>query len=80
MLVLLVMQPPKTRPVKILAQALLTFFLSLLVGVDAAADERILGNVVDSKKGYTKGDLVPVSCLNRTMYVWSIVSRDECSS
>ena len=73
------MQPPKTRFVKILVQALLTFYLSLLAGANAA-DERVLGKVVDNKKGYAKGDLVPVSCLNRTMYVWSILSRNECSS
>lgn len=71
---LLVMQPPDTMIVKILVQALFAFYLSLLVGVDAA-DKRDIGNVVDSKKGYAKGDLVPVSCLNRTMYVWSLVLK-----
>ncbi len=76
---LLVMHPLETTTVKILVQALLTFYLSLLVGVNAA-DERVLGNVAGSNKGYAKGDLVPVSCLNRTMYVWTLVPRNEAQA
>ena len=58
------MQSSKVTSFQILVQALLTFYVSLSVAVSVADD---LGNASENKKGYAKGDSVPVSCLNRTM-------------
>jgi hypothetical protein len=58
----------ETRFFKILVQATFTFYIALSVAV-SAADEKVLGTAGGNKKGYSKGDLVPVSCLNRTMYM-----------
>jgi hypothetical protein len=60
------MQSSKTRFFETLVRALFTFYISLCVAV-TAADEKVLGAVGVSRKGYAKGDLVPVSCLNRTV-------------
>lgn len=60
------MQSSKIRFFEILAQALLTFFISSSVAV-SAADEKVIGSVSVTRKGYAEGDLVPVSCLNRTV-------------
>jgi hypothetical protein len=54
----------------IFLRALLLFYCSLCVTVNAA-DEEILSL---QRRGYKKGDLVPVSCLNRT----TCVSKDFC--
>lgn len=61
-----VMYSSETRFFKILVQALFTFYLSLSVAV-SAADEKVFGSPAGARKGYAKGDPVPVSCLNRTM-------------
>lgn len=58
--------PVRGIPV-ILVQTLFTFFLSWAVVV-TATDETVLEDLGGGIKGYVKGDLVPVSCLNRTMY------------
>ncbi len=47
--------------------ALLVFYLSLSISVSAAADEKPLGNDGSSRRSYSSGELMPVSCLNRTM-------------
>jgi hypothetical protein len=46
--------------------ALLLFYLSLSAFVNAA-DENVLLNAVSNKRGWSKGELMPISCLNRTM-------------
>lgn len=46
--------------------AILIFYLSLSASV-SAADEKVLGDVASKRRGYSKGELMPVSCLNRTM-------------
>ncbi|KAI1618664.1 hypothetical protein EDD37DRAFT_623373 [Exophiala viscosa] len=46
--------------------ALLLFYLSLSVSV-AASDETVLLNGASERRGYSKGELMPVSCLNRTI-------------
>jgi hypothetical protein len=60
------MQSSKTRFLEVLSQTLLTIYISLWVIV-SAADEKVLGSVGVTRKGYAKGDWVPVSCLNRTV-------------
>jgi hypothetical protein len=52
---------------RLLLNILIAFYLSLSAAVNAA-DEKILGNGGANRRGYTKGEMVPVSCLNRTMY------------
>ncbi|KAK5056061.1 hypothetical protein LTR84_012612 [Exophiala bonariae] len=46
--------------------ALLFFYLSLSSAVNAA-QEKVLSDPTPNRRGYTKGDLIPVSCLNRTI-------------
>lgn len=46
--------------------AFLIFYLSLSASV-AASDEKVLLNGAPRTRGYSKGELMPVSCLNRTM-------------
>lgn len=49
---------------------LFVFYTSLCIAV-RAVDEKVLAAGSASKRvGYVKGDPVPVSCLNRTMYVF----------
>jgi hypothetical protein len=60
------MQSSKTSFLEILVRTLFTFYISLSVAV-SAADEKVLGSVDVTRKGYAKGDLVPISCLNRTV-------------
>jgi hypothetical protein len=45
---------------------LLVFYASLCIAV-RAADEADTGDDGPKRRGYTKGELVPVSCLNRTV-------------
>jgi hypothetical protein len=54
------------RSFHIFIKALLVFYCSLCVTVRAADDEVLLLRTA-RRKGYRKGDLLPVSCLNRTM-------------
>lgn len=46
--------------------ALIVFYLSLSSAVNAA-QEKVLSDPTPNRRGYTKGELIPVSCLNRTM-------------
>lgn len=46
--------------------ALFIFYLSLSAAVNAA-EETVLSDGTPNRRGYTKGELIPVSCLNRTM-------------
>lgn len=54
------------RSFHIFIKALLVFYCSLCVTVHAAEDEVLLLRTA-RRKGYVKGDLLPVTCLNRTM-------------
>ena len=40
----------------------------LAAGVAMAEQEEVLAAAAGTKPGFVKGDTVPVSCLNRTMY------------
>lgn len=62
---LIVMYTSGTGIFHILVRTLLIFYISLSLAV-SAADEKVLRKLGGSRKGYVKGDLVPVSCLNRT--------------
>lgn len=46
--------------------AVLVFYASLCVAVSAEEEADVSGNNL-RRKGWGKGDLVPISCLNRTM-------------
>jgi hypothetical protein len=52
--------------VSVSLNALLVFYLSLSASV-TAADQDPLVNGDSKRRGYSKGELIPVSCLNRTM-------------
>lgn len=52
--------------VSVPVKALLLFYLSLCAFV-SAADETISVDEDLNRRGYSKGELIPVSCLNRTM-------------
>lgn len=54
------------RYVSVPLNGLLFFYLSLSASVNAA-DEKTLVNEAPTRRGYSKGELVAVSCLNRTM-------------
>ncbi|EXJ90534.1 hypothetical protein A1O1_03637 [Capronia coronata CBS 617.96] len=47
--------------------ALVVFYLSLATSVSAASDQTSLVDGASRKRGYLNGDLIPVSCLNRTI-------------
>lgn len=47
-------------------RALLVFYLSLSASV-SVAEETILSNEGGKRRSYSRGDLIPVTCLNRTM-------------
>ena len=46
--------------------AIVVFFLSLSASIKAA-DQASLSNAPGQRRGYSKGDLMPVTCLNRTL-------------
>src|ERR1700742_1591575 len=52
--------------VSVSLNALLVFYLSLSASV-SAADQDVLVGGATQRRGYSKGELMPVSCLNRTM-------------
>lgn len=54
---------------KSLLQIVLTVLFLFSLVTAAASSEAVLGKGNGARKGYTKGELVPVSCLNRTMLV-----------
>ena len=54
------------RPFAVSLHILLVFYASLCIAVKAA-EEIATVKYGPRRKGYTKGELVPVSCLNRTM-------------
>ena len=54
------------RPFAVSLHILLVFYASLCITVNAAEEAAIVKNG-PRRKGYAKGELVPVSCLNRTM-------------
>jgi hypothetical protein len=58
--------PTMPRPFAVSLHILLVFYASLCIAVKAAEEVAIVNNG-PRRKGYTKGELVPVSCLNRTM-------------
>lgn len=47
--------------------ALVVFYLSLATSVGAAGDQTTLVDGTSKRKGYLNDELMPVSCLNRTM-------------
>lgn len=53
------------------AVALVSFFSSLAA---ALSGQEPLGGL-DKQRGYNPGEPIPVSCLNRTMYVYSLLLR-----
>jgi hypothetical protein len=54
------------RYVTVSLNALLVFYLALLTSVSAADQDALLSGA-PKRKGYSKGELMPVTCLNRTM-------------
>jgi hypothetical protein len=54
------------RPFAVSLHVLLVFYASLCIAVKAAEEVAIVKDG-PRRRGYTKGELVPVSCLNRTM-------------
>jgi hypothetical protein len=62
-----------------LAHAIVIFSLSLCPSV-SAADEAALALSSPRPRGWRTGDLVPVTCLNRTMYVAVAVSTVDGGS
>ena len=50
-----------------LARIPLLFFCSLSLSVGSAQETVFTSDNPSELRGYSKGDLIPVSCLNRTM-------------
>jgi hypothetical protein len=55
------------RSLSLPLQGILVFYLALSASVNAAEESVLSPDAAPKRRGYSKGELMPVSCLNRTM-------------